>query len=67
MADAAEIAKHEGIHKSIVNEHLRLAMLAPYIVEAAYRGTLPRSVTLVAILREGVSPLWDEQRCWVWR
>jgi hypothetical protein len=62
MANAAEIAKREGIHKSIVNEHLRLAMLAPDIVEAADRGTLPRNVSLVNILREGIMALWEEQR-----
>jgi hypothetical protein len=64
MTDATAIAEREGIHRGIVNEHLRLATLAPDIVESAYRGTLPRIVTLVTILREGVLALWEEQRWW---
>jgi hypothetical protein len=66
VADAAALAGREGLHKSIVNEHLRLALLAPDIVEAAYRGTLLRNVTLVSILREGIPASWGEQRRWVW-
>lgn len=57
-----EIAEREGIHRSTINELLRLALLAPDIVQAAYEGTLPRAVSLEAILRAKVPMSWDEQR-----
>jgi hypothetical protein len=62
VTDAAALAERGGVHKSVVNEHLRLALFALDIVEAVYRGTLPRNVTLVGILREGVVALWEERR-----
>lgn len=57
-----EIAEREGIHRSTINELLRLALLAPDIIQAAYDGTLPRAVSLEAILRAKVPLDWDEQR-----
>jgi hypothetical protein len=40
VADATEIAKREGVHRATVNELLRLALLAPSIIEAALAGRL---------------------------
>lgn len=60
--DAAEIAEREGLHKTFVNDHLRLAILAPELVDAALRGTLPRTVTLLGLLRDGIPTCWQEQR-----
>jgi hypothetical protein len=40
MGDATEIAKREGVHRATVNELLRLALLAPSIIEAALAGRL---------------------------
>ena len=57
-----EIAEREGIHRSTINEMLRLALLAPDIVPAAYEGRLPRAVSLEAILRATVPYDWNEQR-----
>ncbi len=57
-----EIAEREGVHRSTINELLRLALLAPDIIQAAYEGTLPRAVSLEAILRAKVPFDWDEQR-----
>jgi hypothetical protein len=62
VASGTEIAKREGIHHSTVNTFLRLALLAPDIVEAAYEGHLPRTVSLDAIWRATVPLDWDEQR-----
>lgn len=62
VASGTEIAKREGIHQSTVNAFLRLALLAPDIVQAAYEGRLPRTVSLDAIWRATVPLDWDEQR-----
>lgn len=62
VATTMEIAEREGVHRSTINELLRLALLAPDIIQAAYEGTLPRAVSLEAILRAKVPFDWDEQR-----
>lgn len=58
----SDIAEREGIHRSTINELLRLALLAPDIVQAAYEGKLPRAVSLEAILRANVPLDWNKQR-----
>ncbi|WP_019560067.1 hypothetical protein [Caldimonas manganoxidans] len=62
VASSAEIAERERIHRSTVNDLLRLALLAPDIVQAAYEGRLPRAVSLEALLRAKVPLDWNEQR-----
>ncbi|MBL0143819.1 MAG: hypothetical protein IPP91_17360 [Betaproteobacteria bacterium] len=62
VADTAEIAGREGLHKTFVSDHLRLAILAPDLVETALRGELPRNVTLLGLLRDGVPSCWNAQR-----
>ncbi len=62
VATTMGIAEREGIHRATINEMLRLALLAPDIVQAAYNGMLPRAVSLEAILRAKVPFDWDEQR-----
>ena len=62
VVSGTEIAEREGIHRSTVNDLLRLALLAPDIVQAAYEGRLPRAVSLEAILRAKVPLDWNEQR-----
>jgi hypothetical protein len=62
VASSAEIAERECIHRSTVNDLLRLALLAPDIVQAAYEGRLPRAVSLEALLRAKVPLDWNEQR-----
>ena len=37
VASGTEIAEREGIHRSTINDLLRLALLAPDIVQAAYK------------------------------
>lgn len=58
---AIEIAEREGIHRSTVSDLLRLSLLAPDIIQAAYEGRLPRAVSLEAILRAKVPLDWNEQ------
>jgi len=62
VASGTEIAVRECIHRSTVNDLLRLALLAPDIIQAAYEGRLPRAVSLEAILRAKVPLDWNEQR-----
>lgn len=62
VTDTAEIAEREGLHRTFVNDHLRLALLAPDLVEAALRGALPRTVTLLSPLRDGIPLCWQTQR-----
>lgn len=61
VADTAEIAQREGLHKTFVSDHVRLAILAPALVECALRGELPRNVTLLGLFREGVPACWANQ------
>ena len=62
VADTAEIAQREGLHKTFVSDHLRLAILAPDLVESALRGELPRNVTLLGLFRDGNAVSWTTQR-----
>lgn len=62
VADAAEIAEREGLHKTFVNDYLRFAILAPDLVDAALRGALPRTVTLLGLLRDGIPACWQAQQ-----
>ena len=62
VADTAEIAEREGIHRATVNEVLRLALLAPDIVLSALEGTLPRTVSLETFLRGTFPQDWVRQR-----
>ena len=53
----------ENLTGSYVTRVLRLAFLAPNIVEAIITGTQPVELTLDRILRGGTLPLtWPEQR-----
>jgi hypothetical protein len=62
VASGTEISERERIHRSTVNDLLRLALLAPDIVQAAYEGRLPRAVSLEALLRAKLPLDWNEQR-----
>jgi hypothetical protein len=62
VADTAEIAGREGLHRTLINDYLRLALLAPDIVDAAFNGTLPRTVSLLGLLRDGLPLCWEKQR-----
>jgi hypothetical protein len=62
-ADTAEIASKCGLGESYVRRILRLAFLAPDIVESIAEGRQPRGLTLERLL--GPVPFaWAEQRQW---
>lgn len=45
-----------------VNEALRLALIAPKLVQATLDGTLPRTVTLEGLLRAALQMDWQDQQ-----
>lgn len=62
MKSVVEIAKAEGLMPTTVGRLLRLARLAPDIVEQFMRGCQPRRLTLLWLMRNDIPPLWPEQR-----
>ena len=63
VSSVSDIAVAENLTGSYVTRVLRLAFLAPNIVEAIITGTQPAELTLDRILRGGILPLtWPEQR-----
>ena len=60
-ASVSEIAEAERISKSYVSRVLRLALLAPDIVEAILAGTTGPAIGFEQ-LEAGVPASWDEQR-----
>ncbi|WP_127478483.1 site-specific recombinase resolvase [Sulfurivermis fontis] len=57
-----EIARAEGLMPTTVGRLLRLARLAPDIVEQFMRGCQPRRLTLLWLMRNDIPPLWPDQR-----
>lgn len=58
----AEIARAEGLMPTTVGRMMRLARLAPDIVEQFMRGCQPRRLTLLWLMRRDIPALWTEQR-----
>ncbi len=61
-ASIAEIAAHEGIEKVRVQKMLRLARLAPDLVEDIARGRQPAGLSLEFFLRHPLPDDWAAQR-----
>lgn len=57
-----DIARHEGLHQSTVNELLRLTLLEPRIVQAIYAGQQPRCMSLLWFQRKPLPMDWFAQR-----
>ncbi|MCG3170432.1 MAG: hypothetical protein CALGDGBN_01982 [Pseudomonadales bacterium] len=57
-----DIARHEGLHQSTVNELLRLTLLEPRIVQAIYAGQQPRCMSLLWFQRNPLPMDWFAQR-----
>ena len=57
-----EIARHEDLMPTTVGRLLRLARLAPDIVEHLMKGSQPRQLTLRWLMRNDIPALWPEQR-----
>ena len=61
FATIAELAEHEGIAAPYLTRTMRLAQLAPAVVEAILDGRQPRHLTLEA-LRQPLPEAWDAQK-----
>ena len=57
-----EIARAEGLMPTTVGRLLRLARMAPDIVEQFMRGCQPRRLTLLWLMRNDIPALWPDQR-----
>lgn len=62
MESGSAIACAEGLHQSVVNELLRLTLLAPDIVERIVAGRQPRRLHLMWFQRHRLPVDWDAQR-----
>lgn len=61
-ASGSGIARAEGLHHSVVNELLRLTLLAPDIIYQLMAGTQPRSLNLCWFQRHPLPVDWQAQR-----
>ena len=62
MQSGSAIARVENLHYSVVNELLRLTLLAPDIVELLMAGRQPRRMTLIWFQRNPLPVDWEAQR-----
>lgn len=62
VASIGEIAAHEGIEKVRVQKMLRLAHLAPVVVEDIARGRQPAGLSLEFFMRHPLPNDWNAQR-----
>jgi hypothetical protein len=60
--DGSDIARAEGLHPSVVNELLRLTLLAPDIIDLLMTGRQPRRMTLIWFQRHPLPVDWVAQR-----
>lgn len=61
-ARVGDIAQAEGLTTTTVARILRLARLAPDIVEDLVQGRQPARLTLYWLMRHDIPSLWSEQR-----
>ena len=62
MESGSAIARREGLHPSVVNELLRLTLLAPDLIEQLMAGGQPRRLTLMWFQRNRLPVEWSVQR-----
>lgn len=62
MKSGSAIARAEKLHHSVVNELLRLTLLAPDIIELLMAGRQPRRMNLIWFQRNPLSIEWEAQR-----
>jgi site-specific DNA recombinase len=61
VSSMVEIAKQEGVTRPYVARHIKLAFLAPDIIETILKGKIPITLSLDK-LREGFPMNWQTQR-----
>lgn len=62
MKSGSAIARAEKLHHSVVNELLRLTLLAPDIIERLMAGRQPRRMNLIWFQRNPLPIEWEAQR-----
>ena len=62
LKSVVDIARHEDLMPTSVGRLLRLARLAPDLVEQLMMGCQPRRLTLRWLMRNDIPALWPEQR-----
>jgi len=62
VASCLELAEREGLTKPSVSHVLRLACLAPELVERCVAGQQPRTLTQRWLKRKSLPDNWREQR-----
>lgn len=62
MASGSAIARAEKLHHSVINELLRLTLLAPDIIERFLAGQQPQRLTLMWFQRNPLPIDWAAQR-----
>lgn len=62
MPSGSAIARAESLHPSVVNEFLRLTLLAPDILERLMIGKQPRRMNLIWFQRNPLPVEWQAQR-----
>ena len=62
MQSGSAIARAEQLHHSVVNELLRLTLLAPDIIELLMLGRQPRRMNLIWFQRNPLPADWEAQR-----
>ena len=65
MPSLRAIARKEQMHYSVVIRVIRLAHLAPDLIEQCLQGEQPRRLSTRWLSRDSIPPLWSEQRKWV--
>jgi hypothetical protein len=58
----SDIARAEKLHQSVVNELMRLTLLAPDIVELLMAGRQPRRMSMIWFMRNSLPVNWQTQR-----
>ena len=61
ISSLTAVAKQEGVSQRYIAELLKLAFLAPDIIEAINKGDIPETLSLVT-LRQGIPLDWGHQR-----
>ncbi len=62
MKSGSDIARSEGVDPSVINEILRLTLLAPDITDSIINGRNPANLSLIWFQRNPLPLAWEEQR-----
>jgi site-specific DNA recombinase len=61
VASMTVLAKQEGVTQRYISHIIKLAFLAPDIIEAIIKGDVPETLSL-GTLKQGIPQDWQDQR-----